>query len=647
MTSGPPSAERAVERRVVVPGGVPALEDYGLIGNLHTAALVSRHGSVDWACFPRFASPSVFGRLLDPHRGGYHAVHPVEFYRSRQAYRPSTALLETTFVLAGGRRLVLTDLMPVVPGLRPEGAPMILREARAEGGSVELEVRFAPRLDYGREVPKLRRVDGGLEARSPSGVVRCSLPWRFDREGEGTARARGTVRAGSSLEIEVVWGARRPVTTRFRTLVDRTARFWGAWTHPRDAPLHQLAHRWHRWVERSELTLKLLSHADTGAFVAAPTTSVPEWPGGVRNWDYRFVWIRDAAFAAQAMLHLGHRGEARAFLRWALLRLREEPTRRLRVVYGAHGETDLAERTLPFLEGLWGSRPVRVGNAAAEQFQLDIYGELLDAALLLERVDPEFLGDHWTDVAGLADQVVQLWRSPDRGIWESRAAPQHYVHSKLMAWVALDRANQLAQRLGGHRATERWTDEATLVRQWILTEGYDPTRTGFRQAEGSPLTDAANLRVPLVGFLPFEDYRVEATVERVRRELAEGPFVYRYRAPDGLRGKEGAFLAASFWLVECLARSGREAEARSSWTELLGAGTPLGLFSEQYDPGRGIRLGNFPQALTHIALLRAAIALGELYLPAGPAGGGPGSPHEPDPHRWREVLPPARTRGRR
>jgi alpha,alpha-trehalase len=611
--AGTASADPA---RAELPPGFVTLDDLGVIGNLHTAALVSRHGSVDWACLPRFASPSVFARLLDPHRGGHHLVAPREPYRSEQRYRRATCVLETVFDLGDGRRLRVTDLMPVVPDLRPEGAPMILREAVATGGPVPVRTEFAPRFDYARLAPIFRPASDGVVAQADGVQFACAARWRF-RAQNGTASAAGVLEDGERLEIELRWGGARPVATPFVDLVRETERFWRGWTHGASVPIHRLARRWHRWVARSEMTLKLLSHADTGAFVAAPTTSVPEWPGGERNWDYRFVWIRDAAFAAQAMLQLGHRAEATAFLRWALSR--GDPALELRTVYGAHGETDLAERTLPYLSGLWDSRPVRIGNAAARQFQLDVYGELMDAALLLPSVDPGFLSDHWADLVRLADHVVDVWRLPDRGIWEIRGDPRQYVHSKLMAWVALDRAVRLAATVGTGRSAAAWEREAGRIRSWVRTVGFDPARGSYRQAEGSAATDAANLRIPLVGFLPYDDPSVVGTVRRIQEELAEGPFVYRYRTPDGLRGPEGAFLPASFWLVECLARGGREREAGELWDGTLRAGTRLGLFSEEFDPGRGLRLGNFPQALTHIGVLRAAIALGEAEAHRGRA----------------------------
>jgi GH15 family glucan-1,4-alpha-glucosidase len=581
-----------------------------VVGNLHTAALVSRHGSVDWACLPRFASASVFGRLLDLDHGGSTSIRPAGEYRSRQSYLPDTCVLRTEFRLDPRRRLELTDCMPVVEDHAPEGTPMIVRQVRAFGGRIPVRFECAPAFDYGRAPHRWRAARASFRAVAGRRCLelRGSVPFQV---ADRALVAEWEQRPGAATFVELCWGPRREGLEGPSELLERTLQFWPRWVHAPTSRVHAVAHRWHRWVTRSELTLKLLSHADTGAFVAAPTTSLPEVPGGHRNWDYRYVWIRDAAFAAQAMLDLGHLREARAFLRWVLLRVRDDASHRLRVVYGAHGETDLRERELPHWSGLWDSRPVRIGNAAAGQFQLDIYGELLDAALLLDELDTEFVSDHWPELAAIADVVVRRWRYPDRGIWEVRGPPRQFVHSKLMAWVALDRAARLAERHGPRAELEAWTNEAQKVRAWILAEGVDPSRQAFRQAAGSEGIDAANLRFPLVGFLPFDDPSVLGTISSVIRELAQGPFVYRYRTPDGLVGAEGTFLPAAFWLVECLARAGRKDEALDRWRVLLRAGTSHDLFSEEFEPATREMLGNFPQALTHVAVLRAAIALGE------------------------------------
>lgn len=602
------------------------LHDYGLIGNLHTAALVSRSGSVDWAMFPRFASPATFAALLDSERGGRFSVRPRGGLRSAQGYLPSTNILRTRFSLPGRRTLDLTDFMPVGTPDRAEGHPGIIRLLQARGGSVPVSLECSPRFDYGRRAARWSRHDGHWTANGGAEAVDLRLPFEARAE-DGLLRARGVVRPSETLSVELDWHPAHqapPGRADPRRLFRTTREFWTGWVHPPEVAFHQVAGRCHRVVERAELTLKLLSHADTGAFVAAPTTSLPEWPGGPRNWDYRYVWIRDAAFSAQALLLLGHTRGAQRFLGWVVDRLREDgPEGRLGVVYGAHGEKDLHERTVPHLRGYLDSRPIRVGNRAADQFQLDGYGELLEAAFLLAGLAPGAVAERWGVLAELAEQVAGLWRRPDHGIWEVRGPPQQFVHSKVMAWVALDRAARLASRFGDSERSHRYREAATEVRAEVLERGFDERHGGFARAFGDPRPDASTLRIPLVGFLPPTDPRVVGTVQWVDSELARGPFVWRYHADDGLRGPEGAFLPASFWRVECLARMGRARDAQAAWEALVKAGGPLMLFPEEYDPERGLPLGNYPQAFSHIAALRAAFAIGLAKGPGRAAAVGP------------------------
>jgi GH15 family glucan-1,4-alpha-glucosidase len=601
--------------RLDLPPPFPSLDDVGVIGNLHTTAIISRFGTVEWACLPRFDSPSVFARLLDPDRGGTWTIAPDEPYRSSQSYVPSTNLLQTRFVLSDHRTLELLDFMPILNGNVKEGTPLIIRVVEASGGMIPVRVVFAPRFQYGRRPATWTQRDEGWVASADPDQLWCGSPWPL-QVSHGQAVVQGELEPGASIAFEAAWGRERPHTADFRLLLQRTDRYWRSWVHGPGTPFHTLAGRWHRYVERSELTVKLLSHQHTGAFVAAATTSLPEWPGGPRNWDYRFVWIRDAAFCAEAMLLLDHLPEALMFLRWALSRLRADGGKHLRVAYGAHGETDLRERTLSHLRGYLDSRPVRVGNAAARQFQLDIYGELLDAAAVVARIDGSFLEDYWEALVRLAGEVTRLWRRPDRGIWESRGPPRHYVHSKLMAWVAIDRIATVARELDRSGPAEEWNRTAERIRTWILEEGYDAKRNRFRRSADSPEVEAANLRIPLVGFLPFDDPRVLGTIAAVQDDLCDGPFVYRYRTFNRIHTREATFLPISFWLVECIARSGNIPAALRSFRQILNVANPLGLFSEEYDPTRRQLLGNFPQALTHIALLRAALAVGDEVHPA-------------------------------
>jgi GH15 family glucan-1,4-alpha-glucosidase len=596
--------------------GQPRLDEYGLIGDLRTAALVSRHGSVDWWCLPHFASPSVFARLLDMERGGHQSITPVESYDSRQTYLPSTGILDTTFRLSRGRLLRVIDFMPVVEPASTSRASALVRIAEASGGVVPVRVDCSPRFDYARRMPRWRLVeDGGYLASAGPFLLRATSSAPLEVQGVDLG-ATVRVSPAAPFALELVHGPRRPLDRPPSELLRTTEAFWLGWVHRADAPLHAITARWHRWVERAEITLKLLSEGDSGGFVAAPTTSLPEWPGGSRNWDYRYVWIRDAAFAAEAFLLLGHDREAASFLTWVVGRLHHrQGNEPLRVLHAGRGGLPSREHSLLGLAGYHGSRPVRVGNGASGQFQLDIYGELLEAAELLSFVDPALVRESWPAFAALGDEVVTRWREPDRGIWEVRGPPAHFVHSKLMAWVALERCIRLARGFGTPDRLDVWRAEADELRERILTKGWDEQVGSFVQAFGRTTLDAANLRIPLVGFLPFDDPRVTATIAAVEHDLADGPFVHRYRGPDGIVGQEGAFLPCSFWLVECQARQGRRATALRNFERLLEVGGPLGLLPEEYDPKRKLPLGNYPQALTHIGLLRAALALGLANLP--------------------------------
>lgn len=589
------------------------LTDYGLIGNEKTGALVSRHGSIDWGCFPRFDSPSIFARLLDRRAGGSHQLAPTERYTSHHQYVTGTNVLTTFFEIRSGVALTLTDFMPMgPPGTSVGGDPRIVRQLRARGAPVPVVMVADPRFDYGRAASSWTIEKDLAVARSAAGQMSFTSPWPWRLEGT-SAISTGIVEPNAPLFAQVRFGEPPAPDPSPASLLAVTDAYWRGWVSPPDAPLRRVAARWQPWVERSELVLKLLSYADVGAFVAAPTTSLPEWPGGPRNWDYRYVWIRDAAFTAQVFLLLGHVSEARAYLGWAFDRassLRGEEE--LRPVYTVDGGAPPVEVELGHLEGYRGSRPVRVGNGASDQRQLDIYGEILDSALILERLDPAFVRDHWSTIERLAQRVTEQWGMPDSGIWEDRTDPAHHVHSKLMCWVALDRAIQLAQKFGKREPVDRWTRVAEEIRAAILSRGYDDSLGSFIQAFGRPILDASTLRIGLSGFLPPTDARVISTITAIERTLGQGPFLRRYEGHDGIGGPEGTFLLCAFWLVEALARSGQMDRALRHWHGLLDVAGPLLLFSEEFDPASNQPLGNYPQAFTHIGVLRAAFALGLL-----------------------------------
>jgi GH15 family glucan-1,4-alpha-glucosidase len=618
-TEPPPRAPAPVEPARSGPGSAPAgptgssstVYDYGLIGNEKTGALISRFGSIDWACLPRFDSPSLFARLLGRATGGFHQVAPVEPYVSHQLYVPGTNVLTTFFELRRGVSLILTDFMPMgPPGSSVGGDPRIVRRMVARGAPIPVRIESEPRFDYGRTTPEWKWAGPLAVAQHDGARASFTAPWPWSEDGNH-AVAAGSVTPGAPAFAQVRWGEPPADDPTPGTLLAITDAYWRGWVSPPDAPLRRVAARWHPWVERSELVLKLLSYADSGVFVAAPTTSLPEWPGGTRNWDYRYVWIRDAAFTAQVFLLLGHLSEARAYVGWALDRAAQlGDGDELRTVYTVDGRPPPEETELTHLEGYRDSRPVRVGNAAAHQRQLDIYGEILDSAALLEPVDPAFVRDRWPLVERLAQRTVDLWALPDSGIWEFRTRPAQYVHSKLMCWVALDRAIQLATAFGKTEPIGRWRRVADEIRATILSRGYDDGLGAFVQAFDRPVIDASGLRIALDGMLPANDPRVLSTLDAVEKHLCRGAFVQRYVGDDGIVGPEGAFLLCSFWRVESLARSGHMDRAQDLWRSLLDAAGPLLLFSEQYDPVAHLPLGNYPQAFTHIGVLRAAFALG-------------------------------------
>ncbi len=600
--------------RAAAPSGLPEwapIYDYGVIGNQRTAALVSRHGSIDWACFPRFDSPSVFGRLLDRSQGGYHRVRPKSPYTSHQQYVAGTNVLTTLFELRRGLVLGVTDFMPLGPfAATSDGEPRIVRRLVARGGPIEVELTADPRFDYGRTTPDWQLAGEVGIARAGADRLSMVAPWPWERMGASVV-ARGTVEPGTAFFTQIRWGDPPGTDPSAASLLAVTDAYWRGWVATEETPFRRIAARWHPWVERSELLLKLLSYSNSGVFVAAPTTSLPEWTGGARNWDYRYVWIRDAAFTAQVFLLLGHVQEARSYVGWALDRVEAlGPTEEVGSVYAVDGARPPPEEDLSHLEGYEGSRPVRVGNAAASQRQLDVYGEILDSALLLERADPAFVRSRWNAIERLAQRTVELWRSPDSGIWEVRGPPAHYVHSKMMCWVALDRAVQLAESFGKTEPIDRWRRAADEIRASILARGYDERRGAFVQAFDRPVLDASALRIPLTGFLSPTDPRVLRTIALIERDLGTGAFVRRYNGDDGLEGPEGAFLLCSFWLIEALAKCGQTDEALVRWRSLLDAAGPLLLFSEEIDPSTHRPLGNYPQAFTHIGVLRAALALG-------------------------------------
>jgi len=590
-----------------------AISDYGLIGDMRTAALVGLNGAIDWCCLPRFDSGSVFAALLDPERGGTWVVWPAVPWTSTQRYLPLTNILETTFRTASGT-VTVTDFMPVDEDGRPSGPhPEIHRHVRAVRGSVPMEMIFAPRFEYGARTTRLELLRAGLFATDRTDQVltlSSAKPFEWQVE-QSTATARFELEKGEERWMVLRYDDDdiHPVD-RYESSrkLDNTAAFWQRWSA-------KVRYRgpYRGMVKRSALALKLLTHAETGALIAAPTTSLPETVGGVRNWDYRFVWLRDAAFTLAALNAVGHHREADQFMRFLKKVCRHEGGGHLQIMYGIDGRRDLVERQLDHLSGYRNSRPVRVGNGAVGQLQLDVYGEVLETADIWRR-NHEMTEGTWRVLRGLVDWVSRNWHLPDSSIWEVRGEVRHYVFSKVMSWVALDRGVQIAEELSLESDTVAWRAARDRVHAEIMERGWSEERQSFVQSYDHDALDAAALAIPMVRFLPWNHPRVHGTVHAIARELTtqDGELVYRYRHPDGLEGEEGAFSICTFWLAQALAMIGERERAERVFRRMLRHANHVGLYSEEIDPYTGEFLGNFPQAFTHIALINCAAALAGL-----------------------------------
>ena len=613
------------------PGYLP-IEHYGAIGNMRSVALVGLNGSIDWCCFPEIDFPSVFAALLDRRRGGRFRVAPVGARRGRQEYLERTNVLQTTAEVEGGG-LSVTDFMPVWGDIRGTGEgrtrPEIHRVLRCSGGEVDVEVEWSPRFDYARAKTEIARTGYGFLA--TSGVERMALAGVpggevVETEGGPLVRARFGLRGGERVALVTYYGS-EPADASLEeseAALRETVEAWRGWA---GRSSRDWAGPWRDRVVRSELVLKLLTHSDTGAIMAAGTTSLPEVAGGVRNWDYRFSWLRDAAMAVQALMALGHEAEARHFTEWANRVAGDYGGRGrgLQPAFGLHGETEFPDVELGHLEGYRGARPVHAGNGASAQWQHDVYGELLGAARELVRQGGELERDVGTFLASVADGAARHWRSPDYGFWEMAAGPAQFVSSKWMLAQGLSDALELAHGHGLRGDTARWEREMNAVREEVLQRGFDREVGAFVLSYGSKALDASNLLIPMLEFLPADDPRVQGTIDRTLERLTENGLVYRYLVGDGLPGREGTFVACTFWLVSALALSGRVDEAGALFDGVAGRANHLGLYSEEIDATTGAFLGNFPQAFSHIALINSALYLARAQgrgVPSIPRGTG-------------------------
>lgn len=588
------------------------IEDYAMIGDMQTAVLVGRDSSMDWACLPDFDSAACFAALLGDEQNGCWTMRPAESdpQATRRRYRGQTLILESEWDTDTGTVRVI-DFMP------PRGGtPHVVRIVEGVSGSVRMETDLRLRFDYGHVVPWVHRAGTELVAIAGPDAVWLSTP--VPLQGHNfTHDATFTVTAGQRVPFVMTW---HPSQVRESDHLDaekalsRTERFWENWV---DQCTYNGPHR--KAVLRSLITLKALTYRPTGGIVAAPTTSLPEEVGGVRNWDYRYCWLRDATITLEALIRSGYKDEAMAWREWLVRAVAGEP-QLMQIMYGIRGERRLTEWEADWLPGYENSRPVRIGNAAVGQYQLDVYGEVMDVLHLGRRFDISGSDYLWALQRSLVNYLEWCWNEPDEGLWEVRGPRQHFVHSKVMAWVAADRAVRSIEEFGKEGPIERWSALRDTIHAEVCEYGYDPDRNTFTQYYGSKELDAALLLIPEVGFLPYDDPRVIGTIEAIREDLMVDGFVLRYRtdldsSADRLPGKEGAFLACSFWMANALLSIGREEEANELFERLLSLRNDVGLLAEEWDPREGRQVGNFPQAFSHVPLVTTALNL------AGKRGG--------------------------
>ena len=587
------------------------IEDYALIGDCVTAALVARNGSIDWLCWPRFDSDACLAALLGDENHGHWSISPTEpVIRTERRYRADTMILETVFETKSGT-VALIDFMPMLHGQAMVSArTAIVRIVEGRGGTVPMQLHLALRFDFGSSVPWVTKLEDGLGISAIAGPHRVALRTPIETHGEDMATtAEFTVAEGQALPFVLSYGrSHRPVPPAIdpQQALAATESFWRDWS-----ARCQYRGRWREAVMRSLLTLKALTFRDTGGIVAAPTTSLPEQLGGNRNWDYRFCWLRDATLTLLALMQAGYYDEAHAWRDWLHRSIAGSPDQ-LQIMYGIAGERRLTEVRVPWLPGYAGSLPVRIGNAASDQLQLDVYGEVMNALHHARDAGLASIPSAWSLQVKLVEHLEKIWAQPDEGIWEVRGGRRQFTFSKVMAWVAIDRALRDARKYGLEAPIERWQALSEEIHATICREGFDQKKQAFTQSFGDPELDASLLMMPIVGFLPPEDPRIRGTVAAIERELFLDGFVARYRTEsnvDGLPPGEGAFLPCSFWLADNYALQGRMKEATALFERLLTLRNDVGLLSEEYDPRIKRLVGNFPQAFSHIALLGTAFHL--------------------------------------
>jgi GH15 family glucan-1,4-alpha-glucosidase len=599
----------------------PLIADHGLIGNMQTAALVTTDGTIDWFCAPRFDSPSIFGCLLDADQGGHLRTRPtVDVFTQQQLYYPDTAILVTRFLTEAGVGEVI-DFMPVGDSTVASDRQQLVRMIRCVRGDMTFTVEIAPKFDYGRESHETHVTEEGVVFEGPRNALSISIVRepddarlaRVQRTSEDALQVELTLSAGQMRGIILETGQARPPrevsVAEVWQLFNDTVRFWRSW-------LAQSTYtgRWRETLQRSAITLKLMTYAPSGGIVAAPTAALPEQVGGERNWDYRYTWIRDASFSIYALLGLGFTGEAAALGRWMRDRIHDQAGGEggpLNIMYRVDGSSDLVEETLPHWEGYRGSSPVRIGNGAADQLQLDIYGEAIDSLYFADQQGLEAGYQGWRRIGDILDWLADNWNQPEEGIWETRGGRQDFTYGRLMSWVAFDRGIRLSDHRGRPAPVDRWRKERDAIYDQIMANGWNENRQAFVQHPKTQVLDSSLLRMTSVGFISPTDPMWASTLDAMEDELVTDSLVYRYdpeASPDGLRGSEGTFSLCTFTYVDSLARAGQLEKARNTFEKMLTYANHVGLYSEEIAL-TGEQIGNFPQAFTHLALINAALTL--------------------------------------
>ena len=601
------------------------IRDYAIIGNLRSCALVGMDGSIDWAPAPYIDSPSAFGAILDHDKGGHFSVRPTVPYKSQQYYLENSNVLVTRFMTQSGV-VEVTDFIPIEPErtfvpAEEDTTFKIKRKVKCVEGQVPLRVEFKPRFDYGRGRTELSYINRGILAQNNNkrGILVSTKEYDIDDE-QGLASTEFTLVSGRFTYLVFRYNTgvvdlKKDDEDHHNEDLKRTIGNWQEWVEKCDIEnVTMLRTRWQEQIDRSALLLKILFFEPVGTIAAAATTSLPEWIGGVRNWDYRYTWIRDSSYAFKALFGIGHSREAEEYLNWLVnLCATSEPSA-MRIMYGLRGETDLTEEILPHLEGYEGSKPVRIGNGAADQRQWDIYGSVFDVAYTLYELTGETVDEkHWEVLAKIADHVVNVWQEPDEGIWEVRGGADHFLYSKIMCWVALDRAVKMCEKFDLSCDRNRWMSERDKIYHEIMTRGWNEEKQAFTQSFDSDYLDAVILLMPTTGIIEGNDPRMVSTIRAIQKELGrgdDGSLLLRYDSDDGLPGEEGVFLLTSFWLVDALVLADQVEEATNLFEKLVSYANHVGLYAEEMDPGSKAFLGNFPQAYTHIGLINSALLLG-------------------------------------